>query len=156
MAQNDRFIELYLKKANARVYVLLPRVVIELIFARKCDKNYKHELYMMSFSHLNDIGEWFETVGNLYFYKLRCGTHTVTLQKRLCRIYTEFCTYDEILMYVKTYPGISKYLPGFISRLIKNAYTARLFDKLCQGKLCKQNSKNIYTDKNQSSYFKLV
>ena len=151
MAKNDRFIELYLKKVNGRVYVLLPRVVLELLFTRKLDRTHKQDLFVMSFSYCNDMGDWFETVGTLHFYRLRFDKPNVTLQKRLCRICTEFCSYEDLLAYVKTYPGITRYLPRFVNKIIKNAYTTRLFNKLC-----KQNGNITNTNKMHNSYFKLA
>ena len=152
MAKNERYKEIYLKKINGYLYVLLPRAILNSIFATNNTLNNRDQ-YVLSFSNLNNIGDWYETIGHLYFYKLKekdPNVKDITVKKSLCPLHSQFLTYSNISTYAKSYPAILKYTPSLVAKFFNNIYTNKLFNLMCN------NKKTVFkNNRRQNSYIKL-
>lgn len=149
MNTNERYREIYLKKINGYLYVLLPRPILNTIFANNYNQNHRDH-YVLSFSDLNNIGDWYETIGHLYFYKLKDhSTNGMVLEKSLCPMSSQFLTYNNISKYAKSYPRILQYAPSMLSKIFSNFYTKKLFNHICS------HNRPAFKNCNPNSYVKL-
>ena len=141
MAKNDRYYSVYLKKINGSICILVPRsIVTAILFTHNCAHTKKVDSsstpFLLSFSYLNEIGDWYETVGGLHFYKAKNHPFEAkVLKKSLCKIHN--FTYANFCSFVKQYKGVFlvRYTPSFIRRVLNNMYTTKLFSYFCQNSI---------------------